>query len=664
MADIIKDSYDESNRFTKVVFQRAKTVVDFELNELQDNLRVQQYRAIQKLIETWSPGSNDDGYLVTGTGAANEVTIEAGTLFCEGLPITNEASFSFSGFTTYGGGGTRTDTVYLAISEAEVPDPEQVPKLGETSVRKQLLVVPGVAEGVAPPANTSEDIWEGGTHYFPIATVERASGVATIDPGDVTDLRSVLPNKLLDQQGADGQFLGRASGSPAWLNLSHGDIEEVTIDAALVAGNNNNFAPTGWQDASFIRLSAPAFGARLTGIDITGVTVKRKVIANVGSFTFELYHADGSSDFENQILINTSEDTAIRPNEAVEFVYDDTSSRWRIASVTRNTSVISVTSTGTVTNFAPTGWQDADVLMFRNASALTIEGFLGSSPRQPRRLINVLGNDVILKHLTGASFSQMICPDAQDYPIGPGESVTIYRDDTQSKWLVVPSLGLTADNIWRGSNQFRDTINVSDSAGAPLVRRTLLSLSPANFVARNILGEAYFGENSTASWVHIGGVGSYPRSDSDYWTTSAADRELVGEISLPLNADIKAVQVAYSLTGDIPAGVGNGIRVTLEKVDNDGTGPTYARSVTSSQGFVHGADGVGSLGSNVVQLNESTPSVASESSPLVAGQNIVAPADVRYRVNIKSPTDLGGFSVEVRWVEVRWDEAEVQMNRQ
>lgn len=205
MADITKDSYNEALRFFKVIFQRGRDIRDSELNEFQDILRVGLYRAMLQAIQktktnTLNPGSNDDGYLVVGTGANNAVTLKAGWLFCDGIPVYLANDTTFSGFST-NAGAPRTDTVYLALTETEVADPSAVPQLGETSKRRQLQVTVNVSitgpAGV--PANTVADIWQGGVHYFKIANIARATGVPAIANVDVTDLRKALPPTFIER---------------------------------------------------------------------------------------------------------------------------------------------------------------------------------------------------------------------------------------------------------------------------------------------------------------------------------------------------------------------------------------------------------------------------------------------------------------------------------
>lgn len=203
MADVVKDSYSEALQQTKVLFQRGRDVIDFELNELQDILRVVAFRqflnGIQKQNGSYllNPGSNDDGYLVVGTSANNSVTLKAGVLFCDGFPIILGSDATFSGFTT--AGAPRTDTVYLSVFESEVADPAQVSQLGETTKRRKLTITVNVSiTGLAGvPSNSSLEIFQGGVHYFAIANVTRRNGDPQILSTDVVDLRGVLPPSFI-----------------------------------------------------------------------------------------------------------------------------------------------------------------------------------------------------------------------------------------------------------------------------------------------------------------------------------------------------------------------------------------------------------------------------------------------------------------------------------
>jgi len=195
MADYIKDSFVESNRFSKVLFQRAKDVIDFELNELQDDIRVKMYRSI---MGVGGHGSPDNGCFIEATGAANQVNIKAGNFDIHGVQLVFPSDTVFSSLTTNPGPGSRTDIIYMSLTETEVPDPEQVTELGETTRRRQIVVAFGVAEGVAIPTDSATGIWEGGTKYVALAEITRAAGVAAITQANCADVRGRLPRAAQD----------------------------------------------------------------------------------------------------------------------------------------------------------------------------------------------------------------------------------------------------------------------------------------------------------------------------------------------------------------------------------------------------------------------------------------------------------------------------------
>ncbi len=203
MGDITKNSYDEANLHTAVIAQRGRDVIDFEWNEMQDILRVQLARAMANGTQAVSgtddlnPGTNDDGFLIVGGGSSNEVTVKAGYLFCDGIPLPKTVDSTLTGFVTPG--ADRIDTVYIALTELEVADPAQIPQLGETTRRRKLsyTVSISVTGDVGVPANTPTEIWEGGIHYFKIARVTRRSGDPLIQAEDVEDLRKRLPPSVI-----------------------------------------------------------------------------------------------------------------------------------------------------------------------------------------------------------------------------------------------------------------------------------------------------------------------------------------------------------------------------------------------------------------------------------------------------------------------------------
>lgn len=259
MADVTKNSYSEINNHSKVIFQRGRPVVDFELNELQDNLRVQQYRSLKEgtsVLSTQVAGSNDNGFKVTGTGASNAVTVEAGFIFLGGIPIRRASSGTLSGFTNADGSNPRIDVVYVSLAETEVADPAEVPELGETTKRLKLVATLGIVTGVAGaspvapaiPADSLAEVWEGGTKYFKLAEVTRPTATNTIAAGNVVDFRARLPPYVVNQitKTINGVITGNWITSVGDGVNSFGDFDGATSIASIVTFLNAVY-PSGWQ---------------------------------------------------------------------------------------------------------------------------------------------------------------------------------------------------------------------------------------------------------------------------------------------------------------------------------------------------------------------------------------------------------------------------------
>lgn len=224
MADVIVESFAESNRFSKVIFQRAKDVIDFELNESQDNTRVDKYRSS---LNVGGKGSPNDGLLVAeNTGdTANKVLIKAGDYEIAGIHLLFDSDTVFSALTT--AGAPRTDIIYAALTEQEVVDPNEQSDLGETTKRRQLVVTFAVAEGVSIPADTAQAIWEGGTKYDALSSIARATGVADIVTADLTDVRGKMPRATLDD------FTEKNQGSRRMKAIVQSEATESASDPQL-----------------------------------------------------------------------------------------------------------------------------------------------------------------------------------------------------------------------------------------------------------------------------------------------------------------------------------------------------------------------------------------------------------------------------------------------
>ena len=220
MADITQDTFDEDNLRTKVVFQKARDVPDFELNELQDLLRIANYRWGLHNGGT-GLGIHDAASLkVTGTGANNDVTVASGAIFVDGyyIPVTG-GLLSTLGATLVTSGSDQYDYVYLEITEAEVDSAVDatmaVAALGETAIRRRLTVTFKVSAGSTPPASSGTLLSAGGTKRYPLAKIFRDNGVAAIGADDVQDIRT-LTGPAFSTAMDNVTFRLKDSGDVSW----------------------------------------------------------------------------------------------------------------------------------------------------------------------------------------------------------------------------------------------------------------------------------------------------------------------------------------------------------------------------------------------------------------------------------------------------------------
>lgn len=111
------------------------------------------------------------------------------------------------------------------------------------------------------------------------------------------------------------------------------------VTPAQITANQNNYAPTGCQGATMLRLSSDA-SRNITGIGYaaftpslgTGVNTYRLDIVNVGAQNIVFTNNDAASDADKQIVTGVGGNKTITPNQSVTMLYDATSTKWRIIS--------------------------------------------------------------------------------------------------------------------------------------------------------------------------------------------------------------------------------------------------------------------------------------------------------------------------------------------
>lgn len=193
-ASIRRNTFDEAANITKVVFQTGRFVQEYELNEMQDDIRVPGYRNAMFLAKNSSGFRTSTGY--TGVGGVNQISLTIPDFVVNGFPVKSPGTLVVTGLTTPGT-PTRTDYAYLEATQSESADPNPDPVEGVKSFRNALVVTLKVVEGAAVPASTG-DVWSGGTFRMPVAVINRTNS-ATITNNMIVRQYDLLPGQICDE---------------------------------------------------------------------------------------------------------------------------------------------------------------------------------------------------------------------------------------------------------------------------------------------------------------------------------------------------------------------------------------------------------------------------------------------------------------------------------
>lgn len=99
------------------------------------------------------------------------------------------------------------------------------------------------------------------------------------------------------------------------------------ITPTALSAHTNDYSPSGWSDARFVRISATA-AWQLSGF-AANVAQPFKWIINVGVNNITLMNNTAPSTAVNRIITHTGSNLVLEPNEAVFIYYDTVDSRWR-----------------------------------------------------------------------------------------------------------------------------------------------------------------------------------------------------------------------------------------------------------------------------------------------------------------------------------------------
>jgi len=133
------------------------------------------------------------------------------------------------------------------------------------------------------------------------------------------------PAQIQQSGAASGDVLkwNGSAWAPGTDNAGGGSPSVIT--PSQITADQDNYAPTGWADATLVRLSGDNGVRAIRGFSAE-TSGEIKLLANVGSFPIYLAPEHSSSTAANRIKY--FEEVFLMPGQSCEIYYDGTASRW------------------------------------------------------------------------------------------------------------------------------------------------------------------------------------------------------------------------------------------------------------------------------------------------------------------------------------------------
>lgn len=182
-------------------------------------------------------------------------------------------------------------------------------------------------------------------HTVPVTTVADVAALKALPAGSQGDQVYVADqtcfvvyqaDSTLAEDQPNGIFVpDSAPPSGRWIYqdqspVGGGGAEETEISPTALASDTDDWNPTDWGAATVVRIDASA-DVELRGLAApTSSDVIRKTLINVSSAnTITMMNEAGTSTAGNRIITSPGSGFDLLPDDAVEVLYDSTSSRWR-----------------------------------------------------------------------------------------------------------------------------------------------------------------------------------------------------------------------------------------------------------------------------------------------------------------------------------------------
>jgi hypothetical protein len=312
-ANVSRDYYNLSANRMSLIFQQGKSVLDAELNQIQQILRDQT-----KLLTLHAIGNGflGDAFLTMSTTTPNQIKINKGFFFWNGTCVYLPSDIYISTLSTPL--SNRTDTVWVEFLDLDNDSTEDTALfdavLGKETVhslKRQINVY--VSEGTVPTPLA------GNTNWFIISKLNRLAGDSQIHDATILDKRVETANTFVDEglrvtQGATPTEYTWTEGRSTVANFDYFHPVPSTSLPPVYANYSFDLAPT-------------------TGLP-QDLTIVAKVSGNAGNFISIAFIHPGVSNYLTPTISVTG--TAIVVTYSTDTFSSITSTLYQIEQLINN----------------------------------------------------------------------------------------------------------------------------------------------------------------------------------------------------------------------------------------------------------------------------------------------------------------------------------------